>query len=571
MAYIGAVLVLGLTACGSPSSSTSSSGTAAAASPPVIRIDGSSGGGAIGAAAPMAADTDAASSESTKMMAGPITYVYDGDITDLTAPAAAWYFDPTVSPTTDQIATLAHLLGIDGDVRTLSADMGSGWIVGPDDYSQPTLNVGTDAMQSWWYSPGNTAVASTPPCELYPPGDPAGDFGDTSVGGGSSGSDGATAPDASTAPGDLTSTDTPVCVEPTPPANVPDKDTAESKARDLFTSLGLDPASYQYETYADEWGANVTAYLTLDGIRTNMTVSVGFGAEGALTWASGYLGTPQRGADYPRIGIDAAIKRLNDQTSSWMSAAGPVAREASSGMATDAATDMAAGSAEAPAGTSATTPAAQPAVAPATDVAQAPEAPGTPTPVVGTGEGVCLDDAATDCAPIDPITVDPITITLSNARPSLEQLWASDDTVWLLPGYAFDSTDGGVYSVMAVEDKYIEVTEPKEVTTPDTALPVVDPGQDPAAPLDTTAIATSPADCPPTPTVTPDTPVSVEIGSVIVGLCQADAAATLSGMSATLRVVRIDGVDQAVTADHSESRVNVAIDNGFVTEVVSIG
>ena len=78
------------------------------------------------------------------------------------------------------------------------------------------------------------------------------------------------------------------------------------------------PAAYEFETYADEWGANVTAYLLLDGMRTSMTVSVGFGAEGAITWASGFLGTAERGADYPRIGIEAAVQRLNDQSSSWM-------------------------------------------------------------------------------------------------------------------------------------------------------------------------------------------------------------------------------------------------------------
>jgi hypothetical protein len=38
-----------------------------------------------------------------------------------------------------------------------------------------------------------------------------------------------------------------------------------------------------------------------------------------------------------------------------------------------------------------------------------------------------------------------------------------------------------------------------------------------------------------------------------------------------VRVVRQDGVDLAVTADFSESRINVAIDNGAVTEVISIG
>ena len=133
MAYIGAVLVIGLTACGSPSAS-SPTVSSAPASPPVIQIDGSAA--ATPSAAP-AAEMDAAAGDSTKMMAGPINYVYDGDLVDLTAPAASWYFDPNATPTTEQIAALAAALGVDGEVRQLADDMGGGWMVGPDTYEHP--------------------------------------------------------------------------------------------------------------------------------------------------------------------------------------------------------------------------------------------------------------------------------------------------------------------------------------------------------------------------------------------------------------------------------------------------
>jgi hypothetical protein len=170
-------------------------------------------------------------------------------------------------------------------------------------------------------------------------------------------------------------------------------------------------------------------------------------------------------------------------------------------------------------------------------------------PVLDSDEGVCLDDTGTECAPI---SVDPITVTLSNPRPSLEQLWASDDTVWLLPGYAFDSADGGIYSVLAVEDKYIEVTQPTEVAVPATDLPVVDPGVDPAGPAPTAnAIG--------------------DVESQIIGLPVDDAIKVGEGLGWTVRVVRVDGVDQAATADSSHTRVNVATVDGAVTEVISQG
>lgn len=502
----------------------------------------------------------------SKMMAGLITYRYDGEITDLTAPAPSWFFQPGAQPSTEQIAALAAALGIDDQVRELAADLGGGWMVGPDTYEQPTVNVAADSMNSWWYSPGNASMVSTPSCELYPPGDPAADLDVPVAAGGSAAVDVAVAP-----PDTATGTDVqmPVCAETSPPANVPDKATAEAAARTLFDSLGLDANSFEYETYADDWGANVTAYLVLDGMRTTMTVSVGYGAEGALTWASGFLATPQRGADYPRIGIDAAIQRLNDQSSgwNWMSDSG-VARD--TGVQVGAATSS--GSAgQGVAGAAVTEVAEAPRTVPADAAPVPPETAAgdqpVPEPLIDPVDGVCTNGAATDCAPMPPIDAEPIIITLTAAHPSLEQLWASDATVWLLPAYSFDAVDGGLYSVLAVEDQYIEVTEPVEVPVPETTPPVppgVEPGVDPS----------SPADCPARPTSMTDPPLTAEgIADSIVGLCEADAVAMFAELipSASMRVVRIDGVDQAITADFSDSRVNVAVDKGIVTAVISIG
>lgn len=575
MAYIGAVLIVGLTACGAPTESPTAGqvGSTPSGSPPVIQVDGNA---AAGAAAPAAEDA-AMSAGDSKMMPALITYLYDGEITDLTAPAPSWFFQPGAQPSTERIAALAAALGIDDQVRELGADVGGGWMVGPDTYEEPTVNVAADAMNSWWYSPGNASMVSTPSCE-YPPGDPAAGL-DVPVASGAGTSAGA-AVDVAVAPPDAggsTDAGMPVCVEATPPANVPDQATAESAARDLFDSLGLDPDSFDYETYADDWGANVTAYLVLDGMRTTMTVSVGYGAEGALTWASGFLATPQRGADYPRIGIEAAVQRLNDQSNSWM-------WMSDSGVARDTGVQVgAAGSSgsagQGVAGAEANEVSESPQTLPADAAPMPPEtAPAVrpvPEPLIDPVDGVCANGAATDCAPIEPIDVQPITVTLTAVHPSLEQLWASDGTVWLLPAYSFDAGDGGLYSVLAVEDQYIEVTEPTEVAVPETAPPVKpgeDPGEDPG--VVPGADPVSPADCPARPTAFTDPGLSAEgIAGTIVGLCEADATALIAELypASTMRVVRIDGVDQAVTADFSDSRVNVAVDKGIVTEVISIG
>jgi hypothetical protein len=564
MAYIGAVLIVGLTACGAPTESpTGQAGSTPSGAPPVIQVDGA----APGAGAVPAAEDAAMSAADSKMMPAMITYVYDGEMTDMTAPAPSWFFAPDAQPSTEQIAALAAALGIDGEVRELGADAGGGWMVGPDNYEQPTVNVSTDAMHSWWYSAGNVSTAGSRGCELYPPGDPAADLGAPVANDAGAAGDVAVAPpDASTE----TVAEMPVCVEATPPANVPDQASAQAMARTLLETLGVDPDSFEYETYADDWSANVTGYLVLDGMRTSTSVNVGYGAEGAVTWASGFLATPQRGADYPRIGIEDAVQRLNDQNWGWMASSGGArdlgvsvgggsSGSTGQGVATAEATEAAQPPQPVPADGTAPAPADAPVPAVEPAVSLEPMA----VPLVDPAEGGCTDGAATDCAPISPIDVEPITVTFTAVHPSLEQLWASDGTVWLLPAYAFDAVDGGMYSVLAVEDQYIEVSQATEVPVPDTA-PLVAPGVDPA----------SPSECPARPTAITEPGLSADgIAGTIVGLCEADASALVAEIypSASMRVVRIDGVDQAVTADFSDSRVNVAVDKGIVTEVISIG
>lgn len=91
----------------------------------------------------------------------------------------------------------------------------------------------------------------------------------------------------------------PSCAAPEPPANVPDDAAAQSDAESLFAGMGYDTDALEYDVYADEWGASVTGWLLLDGARSPIAVSVGFGADGVVTWASGALAEPQRASDYP--------------------------------------------------------------------------------------------------------------------------------------------------------------------------------------------------------------------------------------------------------------------------------
>ena len=495
-------LIVGLSACGSVAK-TSAPTTIA---PKVIVVGANAGNGGEGTAS-LASVADAPAS--TKMMVRNVTYKYDGDAADLTAPAGSWFFAPGAEPTSAQISTVAKLLGVAGQAQRMAPDQGGGWLVGPQDHSGATLAITGDAMSSWYYSPAQMSIKvavscagvampgiepgidpATPAPPNSPPSSPAPDPATPTT------KTDMTAPEA-TAP------DFPVCDQPQPPANVPTTEQAKAKAIEFFAALRLDLGSYDLEAYADQWSANVMAYLKLDGIRTNVSRSVGYGADGAITWASGFLATATRGGDYPRIGVQAAVQRLNAQNGVWMRGVpGKMGMmTAQGGIESGSGTTQAPPLPPTPLGTS------------GGGIAGGGIAGGAPTGIDDTGIATTGDtmvaappqqcDVAVDCAPVDAS----VTVTLTNAKPSLEQLWAQDGTIWLMPGYSFDSSDGGTYSVIAVEDIYIQ-TEP-DVSTLDTkpaATPVpgpvtsivVEPGQVPATTAETrpamtveTAVATT--------------------------------------------------------------------------------
>ncbi|MFN8022896.1 MAG: hypothetical protein U0Q03_15320 [Acidimicrobiales bacterium] len=531
LALVGAVAVLGLTACGNPDSSAS--GTTASTVPAlaVIQVAGSTGG-ATGGAVPAAADSEA----STKMMAMALTYEWAGQTVDLTSPAGSWFFPAGSAPTTEQIQAIAAAFGVTGDVTELGADMGGGWMIGPNDGTAPSITVSADALQSWWYSPA-WAVDTKPvaDCAYYPPGDPA---------------------------ADPTTAEMPVCEEAQPPAGVPTKAEAEAKARDLFAAVGLDPSQFEFESYADEWSASVTGYLTLEGVRTTVSVNVGFGENGTVTWAGGFLATPQRGGDYPRIGVDAAIQRLNDQSMAWMTGYGPMARDVAAsstgGVAVGAGTagvaiDAATGGDVAPEASTA----GEAATETTSDAAESYEpAPDETVPT----DSVVIDpmpmpidctDPATSCVPSEPVV-----ITLDGVTASLEQVWAADGTVWLLPGYAFSGPEGSLASVVAVEDQYLEQAEPETLPV-DTVVPATDVA------VPDTAVAVDPA---------PPASAAADFDqSSIIGLTVDEATKVATEAGWSVRVAREDGVDLAVTMDYVPTRLNVAVEAGVITEVRNVG
>ena len=92
---------------------------------------------------------------------GNITYVYDGTYPDLGSAGPAFQLSAGSTVDAATVAKLAALLGVQGDVRTLPADQGGGWQVGPADYSGANLTVAADGHAQLVVQPGSDHRWST--------------------------------------------------------------------------------------------------------------------------------------------------------------------------------------------------------------------------------------------------------------------------------------------------------------------------------------------------------------------------------------------------------------------------
>lgn len=528
-ALIATIAVLGLSACGDAASTTT-----AGRSPAVIHLGA---GGTTNAASVEGGAED-------KMMAiQNITYVFDGSYPDLGSAAPSWTLPAGAQPDAGAVAKIAALLGVKGEVRQLSADQGGGWMVGPGDYSDATLTVSADGLLSWWFNPA-PSLQTSGGCAMPVDDVSGGTDASGSAVAGSAATETTVTADIAVAPPDSIAVD-PICEAPAPPANVPDKAAAEAKAKAFLADLGLDATQFELTSYADDYGANVTAWLLLGGHRSPVQVNIGFGAEGAIVWASGSLSVPQAAADYPLVTPEEALARLNDQSGQWYGGyyGGGMLRGTAADTAVSRSVTVSGGATEA------APPASDGVVAPATDVTIEPM------------PDIC--DPNADC--VDPPigNIEPITVHLTGVRLDVTMVWADDGTVWLLPAYTFTSADGGEYTVIAVDDQYIAQPEPTPV---DTTVP-----GDTTVPVDTT----TPGSVPDTTTpVVVDTTLVTDPGSAeqeLVGLSVDEATKVAAEHGWTVRVVVLDGEPQIVTDDYSPDRINVGVADGVVTSIESRG
>lgn len=526
---VSASLALLLAACGDAEQAAVS--TVAAAAPPVIQVvPGAGGATAESGAQTASADGAAVSSDQAMTRMAWVEYVLGADIEELDTDSPAWRLVAgDVDPAT--IAALAAALGLEGEVTDLPEDWGVGWIIGPVDGTAPSLTVSRDGMVSWWYSsgPGEAFAGCAMPEPLPPEPMPVEEVVEEVVEAtdDAAGAENEEAADETIEPGRVVE-----CAEPEPPVGVPGEADAEARMADLLAQWGIDVDQVAMDTYADEWGANVTATLLLEGQRTPIAWGVSFGGGGEVLYANGVLATTERVADYPRIGTTAAFERLQQGGYWW---GGGV------------------GFADSAVVRSEETPAPDEALVGGDAVAESPPSEGSADEPVagepGTDSGIAIDEV-----PIEP--GEPLVVTITGVEEELWMLWDADGTVWLVPGYAFTSDDGGRYSVPAIADEYLDIQEP-----------IVEPDIEPV-PLPDTGTGTDPGTEPIGEEIT-DLPIEGGI-SALVGMTEADAIAVIEEQGWTSRISARDGEYFALTMDFRSDRVNLEIVDGVVT-VATIG
>ena len=457
-----------------------------ASGPPILVLSAANGGG-------WSADAPAASESTTgmdeKMMWGYLqNFTAAVDLPVLDSDARS-YTLVAGDVSTDSLNALKAAFGVTKDFVAQDATQGGGYLAGNYDGTTATLYVGSDAMHYWSYSPAwEQSPISSRPCII--------DSDTTYV-------------PTSDVPAPIAE----ICAEPTAPENVPTKAEAEELFATTVSALGMNVDDLIIDSYADEWGANVNGYVKIDGVRSSLSWSIGYGANAEISWASGALADVQDGASYPRIGTAAALERLNNQQSDMWG--DPMVRGA---FADDSAA----------------------AIEPATSDVPASDVVAETYPVT--------DAPAPEIQEVSIIGVEEELVTL----------YGADGSIYLVPGYTFIAAEdeygyAGRYTVSALPDEYMQVADAVDAV-PATDVPVPD-----------TAVASTDVEPAVDPALDPDMSVAQDVADSVVGMSEAEATKTAEAKGLTVRVGSRDGEDFPLTMDYRTDRVTLTVKDDKVT------
>ncbi|GEK22491.1 hypothetical protein [Cellulomonas xylanilytica] len=206
------------------------------------------------------------------------------------ASGEAWGFDAEGTFSEATVAAAAAALGVSGQPRL---EYGT-WSVGPNDGSGASVSLSADGMASLsYYDPTRdpwNCVRSAPD-SIEQPAD-GGTEGDVAV------------PEPGVVEG-------PEC---TTSENAPTGDAAVAQAKDVLSSVGVDPATYQFTASTDPSSAqvtNVSASQVLDDQQTGVTANVTLVADGVQSLYVPLAPLVELGT-YDTVSPTEAVARLGD-------------------------------------------------------------------------------------------------------------------------------------------------------------------------------------------------------------------------------------------------------------------
>jgi hypothetical protein len=196
-----------------------------------------------------------------------VSYTVLNDLPDLGESAMAWSVNP-LKENKGTLKKLAVSLGLSGDVVKEDTNNFS---IGRDDKTGAGLGLYVDVSSAWWdYSSGSVANS-------------------------------------------------------TPPANLPDEATAIARVTQLLKDAGLRIKPYSLTATKSDWSTDVVGTLMAREVSSNMSLSVSFGSEAKIMYASGPLVELKNAGSYPLVAPKDAVKRLSQLQYGLM---GPTARSA---------------------------------------------------------------------------------------------------------------------------------------------------------------------------------------------------------------------------------------------------
>jgi hypothetical protein len=154
-----------------------------------------------------------------------------------------------------------------------------GYVLGPEDWSGPTLNLTWSGTGPWYYS--NPAAYQEPTCREIIPEEGSEDLGGFE------------------------------CENPEPSGPLPSVEEATALAVDLLQKSGLDVVESDLTVLAnDDWGVGLSAIQELDGVDTALEWSVFFAPGPTLASVSGHAATPISRGEFTTVSPLAAVDRL---------------------------------------------------------------------------------------------------------------------------------------------------------------------------------------------------------------------------------------------------------------------